>query len=204
MDLLLATTNPGKIREIRLALEGLDLRLLAVTEVAPGLDAPEETGTTFDANAALKARFYAENTGLATVAEDSGLSIDAIGGRPGVESARYPGATYPEKFTRLYAELAAFARPWTAHYTSAIALIDGTGVLAYSAEATVEGEIAPAPRGAHGFGYDPIFFFPPYGCTTGEMTDEQKLGISHRGRAFRAFRQWLEAKHALQIGRSGH
>jgi XTP/dITP diphosphohydrolase len=202
MDLLLATTNPGKIREIRLALEGFDLRLLAVTEVAPGLDAPEETGATFDENAALKARFYAENTGLATVAEDSGLSIDAIGGRPGVESARYPGATYPEKFTRLYAELAPFARPWTAHYTSAIALIDGAGVLAYAAEATVEGEIAPAPRGSHGFGYDPIFFFPPYGCTTGEMTDAQKLGISHRGRAVRAFGRWLA--DTVQIGRSGH
>ena len=196
MVLLVATTNPGKIREIRMALEGmagLDLRLETVADVAPALAAPEETGVTFEANAALKARFYAAATGLPTIAEDSGLSIDALGGRPGVESARYPGATYREKFDRLYAELAPCARPWTAHYTSAVTLVGAGGLVEYAAAATVEGEVARAPRGSHGFGYDPIFFFPPFGCTCGEMTDAQKLGISHRGRAFRAFRRWFEA-----------
>ena len=196
MVLLVATTNIGKIREIRLALaglrgsDGLEVGLVAVVDVAPALEAPDETGATFEANAALKARFYARATGMPTIAEDSGLSIDALGGRPGVESARYPGATYPDKFAGLYAELAPFARPWTAHYTSAVTLIGSGGTVEYASASTVEGEIARAPRGTHGFGYDPIFFFPPYGCTTGEMTDAQKLGISHRGRALRAFAGW--------------
>ena len=165
--------------------------------MASALEAPEETGATFEANAALKARFYAGATGLPTVAEDSGLSIDAISGRPCVESARYPGATYPDKFAGLYAELAPFARPWTARYTSAITLIGASSEVDYAGVATVEGEIASAPRGSYGFGYDPIFFFPPYGCTTGEMTDAQKLGISHRGRAFRAFAEWWREHRLL-------
>jgi XTP/dITP diphosphohydrolase len=189
--LLVATTNPGKIREIRLALGDVSARVRTLDEVAPGLDPPDETGVTFAANAALKADFYAQATGLPTVAEDSGLSVDALGGRPGVESARYPGATYAAKFTRLYRELASWPRPWTGRYTAAVAFRDPTGRRApWAGLGVVEGEIAPAPRGEGGFGYDPIFFYPPYGCTTGEMTDPQKLGISHRGRAFRIFRDW--------------
>jgi XTP/dITP diphosphohydrolase len=194
MTLLVATTNAGKIREIRLALADLGLTLVTIEDVAPGLVPPEETGGTFAENAAIKAAAYARHTGLPTVAEDSGLSIDALGGRPGVESARYPGDTYAEKFARLYGELAPGPRPWTARFTCAVAFLDPTGARAsFAGLATVEGEIAPAPRGSRGFGYDPIFFFPPSGCTTGEMADEQKLGISHRGRAFRQFRDWLRA-----------
>jgi XTP/dITP diphosphohydrolase len=194
MTLLIATTNPGKVREIRLALADLDLTLVTIADAAAGLASPQETGATFAENAAIKATAYAQHTGLPTVAEDSGLSIDAIGGRPGVASARYPGDTYAQKFARLYQELALWPRPWTARFTCAVAFRDPEGSRgSFAGLATVEGEIAPAPRGAHGFGYDPIFFFPPSGCTTGEMTDEQKLGISHRGRAFRQFRDWLGA-----------
>ena len=194
MTLLIATTNPGKVREVRLALAGLGLTLVTIEDVAAGLTSPEETGATFAENAAIKASAYAQHSGLPTVAEDSGLSIDAIGGRPGVESARYPGDTYGEKFARLYQELAPWPRPWTARFTCAVVFRDPEGAYgSFASLASVEGEIAPAPRGGHGFGYDPIFFFPPYGCTTGEMTDEQKLGISHRGRAFRQFRDWLGA-----------
>jgi XTP/dITP diphosphohydrolase len=154
---------------------------------------------TFQANAALKARFYAAQTGLATLAEDSGLSIDALDGRPGVESARYPGATYAEKFARLYGELVPVPRPWTARFTSALVVVpagraDAAAPVACAAVGVVHGEIARAARGTHGFGYDPIFFFPPFGCTTGEMTDAQKVGISHRGQALRAFRTWMEAE----------
>jgi XTP/dITP diphosphohydrolase len=194
MTLLIATTNPGKVREIRLALADLDLTLVTIADAAAGLASPQETGATFAENAAIKATAYAQHTGLPTVAEDSGLSIDVIGGRPGVASARYPGDTYAQKFARLYQELAPWPRPWTARFTCAVAFrgLEGSRG-SFAGLATVEGEIAPAPRGAHGFGYDPIFFFPPSGCTTGEMTDEQKLGISHRGRAFRQFRDWLGA-----------
>lgn len=194
MNLLLATTNSGKIREIRHALGPHSVAFVTIDDVAPRLAPPEETGRTFAANAELKARYYATRTGLATLAEDSGLSIDALGGRPGVESARYPGDTYPEKFINLYRELRGHDRPWTARYTCALAFISTTGAIDYAGLATVEGEIAREPRGSHGFGYDPIFFFPPNGCTAGEMTDAQKLTISHRGRALRDFRRWMETR----------
>src|SRR5580765_3621317 len=108
MTLLVATTNPGKVREIRLALAALDVTVITLEEVG-AVAAPEETGATFTENAALKARYYAESIGMPTVAEDSGLSIDAIGGRPGVESARYPGETYADKFAGIYRELAPFS-----------------------------------------------------------------------------------------------
>jgi XTP/dITP diphosphohydrolase len=191
--LLVATTNPGKIREIRLVLAGVPRRLLTLADIAPVTE-PEETGQTFAANAALKARAYAAASGLPTVAEDSGLAIDAIGGRPGVESARYPGDTYAEKFANLYSELAGHAPPWTARFVCSLAFIEDPAVLepAFVTEATVEGEITDEPRGPHGFGYDPIFFYPPYGCTLAEVTGDRKLAVAHRGKAFRAFREWIE------------
>jgi XTP/dITP diphosphohydrolase len=193
--LLVATTNPGKIREIRLVLEGVPRRLLTLADVAPVAE-PEETGRTFAENAALKARAYAAASGLPTVAEDSGLAIDAIGGRPGVESARYPGDTYPEKFANLYRELEGHARPWTARFVCSLAFIeDPSADPTFVTEATVEGEVTDEPRGTHGFGYDPIFFYPPYGCTLAEVTGDRKLAVAHRGKAFRAFRAWLLASH---------
>jgi XTP/dITP diphosphohydrolase len=190
--LLIATTNPGKIREIQYVLAGVPRRLLTLADIAP-IAEPEETGRTFAANAALKARTYAAASGLPTVAEDSGLAIVAFAGRPGVESARYPGDTYAEKFANLYRELAGHARPWTARFVCSLAFIDdqGTSAPAFVTEATVEGEITDEPRGAHGFGYDPIFFYPPYGCTLAEVTGDRKLAVAHRGKAFRAFRTWL-------------
>jgi non-canonical purine NTP pyrophosphatase (RdgB/HAM1 family) len=103
-QLLIATTNPGKLREIKQILSGSGVELLSMADVAPVAE-PEETGTTFAANAELKAAYYAHHVGVPTVAEDSGLAIDALDGRPGVESARYPGATYADKFATLYREL---------------------------------------------------------------------------------------------------
>jgi XTP/dITP diphosphohydrolase len=197
--LLIATTNPGKIREIRLALAGLDCELLTLADVPP-VPEPEETGRTFAANAAIKAETYAAASGLPTVAEDSGLVIDALGGRPGVESARYPGATYAEKFRNLYAELRGCARPWTARFVCSLRLIDSADTLGlggtFACEATVEGEIASEPRGLNGFGYDPIFFYPPYAMTLGEAADEAKLAVSHRGAAFRLLRGRLSGSGA--------
>jgi XTP/dITP diphosphohydrolase len=197
-DLLIATTNPGKIREIREVLTGLPIRLLTLSDLSADIPAPDETGTTFADNAELKARAYAEASGLPTVAEDSGLAIDALGGRPGVESARYPGHDYPEKFRNLYRELAPHARPWTARFVCALACVGparpgGPIESLYATEAAVEGEIADVPRGDNGFGYDPIFFYPPYGCTLGEVDGARKLAVAHRGKAFRRFRDWLDS-----------
>ena len=200
-DLLIATTNPGKLREIRLVLGDLALRLRDLDEFAPVAE-PEETGRTFAANALLKARYYAAAYGLPTVADDSGLLIDALDGRPGVTSARYPGATYPDKFVNLYRELAGHPRPWTARFVCAVAFVDpqtSTSEAVYAGEATVEGEIADASRGAFGFGYDPIFYYPPYGCTLGEVDGERKLAVAHRGKAFRAFRDWWKTTSGVVL-----
>jgi XTP/dITP diphosphohydrolase len=192
--ILIATTNPGKIREIRRALEGVSIDWRTLADV-PFVPEPEETGATFAENARLKALAYASATGLPTIAEDSGLAIDAIGGRPGVLSARYPGATYADKFTNLYRELAPHPRPWTAHFVAALAFAApddaGTARVVYECEGRVDGEIVESPRGTHGFGYDPIFVYGTDGRTGGELSDEEKLAVSHRGRAFRIFRRWI-------------
>jgi XTP/dITP diphosphohydrolase len=197
MRLLAASTNPGKIREIREVLAGLPLELITL-DALPPIEAPEETGATFAENAALKARAYSAASGMPTVAEDSGLVIDALDGRPGVESARYPGNTYADKFANLYRELTGSPRPWTARFVCALAFVAAPGgerpPLAFETQATVEGEIASQPRGTNGFGYDPIFFYPPYGCTLGEVSGERKLSVAHRGKAFRQFREWLTAR----------
>jgi XTP/dITP diphosphohydrolase len=205
--LLVATTNAGKIREIRLVLAGVPVILRTLADVGAVVE-PEETGSTFAENALLKARYYAEATGLRTVAEDSGLAIDALGGRPGIASARYPGATYPEKFSRLYEELAPHPLPWTARYICSVAVVDPPGrgtppdvAPVFTTEATVEGEIAPAPRGTYGFGYDPIFFYPPYGCTMGEVDDARKLAVAHRGKAFRILAGWMARCHVTSRDR---
>jgi XTP/dITP diphosphohydrolase len=192
--MLIATTNPGKVREIRRVLDALPLDVKTLADLPP-FQEPEETGGTFAENALLKANYYARSSGMATVAEDSGLVIDALGGRPGVLSARYPGASYADKFANLYLELSGHPRPWTARFVCSLAYVgapgpEGSPVL-FTCEATVEGEIAAAPHGTHGFGYDPIFFYPPYGRTLGEATDQEKLVVSHRGAAFRQFKEWL-------------
>ena len=158
----------------------------------PGLDAPEETGTTFAENARLKATYYAAATGLPTVAEDSGLEIDALGGAPGIESARFGGVdnTYPEKFALIYERLRGTPTPESAaRFVCALALVDAGRVL-FEARGVVEGRIAPAPRGTAGFGYDPIFYYPPFGCTLAEAGD-RKSEVSHRAAAFAQLRQHL-------------
>jgi len=192
---VLATTNPNKVREIRALLDGVDLELVGLdrfAEVTP----PEETGVTFEENAALKAHYYAAATGLPAIAEDSGLEIDALDGQPGVESARFGGvdSSYPEKFEKLYTMLdAAGGRDSAARFVCAVALVAGDDIQ-FMARGTVEGSICPEPRGAHGFGYDPIFYYPPEGRTLAEVSDDVKRAVSHRGAAFRALRAWLERR----------
>ena len=187
--LVVATTNRGKLKEIAQLLAGIAGDTVELVTLAdfPAVIPPQETGRTFAENARLKALYYARHTGELTVAEDSGLEIDALDGAPGIESARYGGeqSTYPEKFAVIYDALKArTAAGSTARLVCALALIKDEEVL-FETRGTVEGEIAPEPRGAGGFGYDPIFFYPPYGCTLAEATAEQKAAVSHRGRAFR-------------------
>ena len=192
MRLLLATTNPNKIREIRAMLDGVPYEIVGLDHHA-GLEAPEETGLTFEENARLKALYYSHATGMPAIAEDSGLVVDALGGAPGVESARFAGAAtpYPEKFERLYAMLGERGRrESTARFVCAVALAF-EGRIVFEARGTVDGKIAPEPRGEHGFGYDPIFFYPPEGKTLGEVADDVKRAVSHRGAAFRQLRAFL-------------
>ena len=189
--LAVATTNRGKLREIAELLAGLPFELATLDEW-PGVPAPEENGRTFAENARLKALYYNAHTGLLTVAEDSGLEIDALGGQPGVESARFGGAgsTYPEKFNLIYSRLrSAGGEGSPARFVCALALANNGRIL-FESRGVVEGRVAGEPKGAGGFGYDPIFYYPPFGCTLAEAGD-RKTAVSHRGQAFRALRTWL-------------
>ena len=195
MRLLVATTNRDKIREIRSLLADAPVEVLTLSDVAPVVE-PEETGETFQDNARLKARYYAQHSGLLTVAEDSGLVIDALDGEPGVRSARFlrPDASYPERFAAIFERLAQNPdRPRTARFVCAVTVVDGD-LIAFETTGTVEGTIADAAAGDRGFGYDPIFFFPPYKATLAEVDVEHKLAIAHRGQAFRALAEWIRGK----------
>jgi XTP/dITP diphosphohydrolase len=189
--LLIATTNPGKMKEIQGILDEIPLTLVSLSDV-PAIVEPEETGSTFAENARLKALYYHEATGLAAVADDSGLEIDALDGAPGVHSARWEGTDYAVKFRKIYELLdAKNARRSPARFVCRVALADA-GRIAFEAEGVVEGSIADEPRGDHGFGYDPIFFYPPFGKTSGELPRDLKATVSHRGKAFAALREYLE------------
>jgi XTP/dITP diphosphohydrolase len=203
--LLIATTNAGKLREARLVLTGApsdprtfgpsNLQLLSLG-LWPNLEPPDETGTTFEENARLKALYYARATGVATVAEDSGLELDALDKAPGIHSARFGGesATYPEKFAILRTMLRERGLTTsTARFVCALALVRDGRVI-FEAMGTVEGELAPEARGENGFGYDPVFFYPPWNCTLAEVTDERKSEVSHRGEAFRRLREYLRSQ----------
>jgi XTP/dITP diphosphohydrolase len=201
--LLIATTNPPKIRELKELLSDLPIELVTLEEMAglqdrgsagsPELLPPEETGQTFAENARAKALYYAAATRELTLAEDSGLEIEALGGAPGVHSARFGGAEtpYSQKFALIYEELrerGALGSP--ARFVSALALASGSEIL-FETEGSVEGRIAPEPKGDRGFGYDPIFFYPPFGLTLAEAGD-RKAAVSHRAMAIRSLRAFFE------------
>ena len=192
MTLLVATTNPGKLREILPLLAGTRARLVTLADLPP-IPEPEESGATFWENARLKALAYSRAAGMPTVAEDSGLVIDALAGEPGVRSARFLGAdaSYPDRFAEIFRRLRDVSgAPHTARFVTALAVADGESLI-FETETRIEGVLAPAPAGAHGFGYDPIFLYPPFGKTTGELTLHQKAAVSHRARAFRDLRRAL-------------
>jgi XTP/dITP diphosphohydrolase len=189
-SLLVATTNPGKLKEIAGILEGVPVTLATMND-RDAIVEPEETGATFQENARLKARYYSNATGLVSVADDSGIEIDALDKAPGVHSARWYGTDYPTKFRKiqeLFRERGVTGS--TARFVCSVAVADGETIL-FEARGTVEGEIVAEPRGAYGFGYDPIFFYPPFGCTLAELDRERKAEVSHRGKAFRALRSYL-------------
>lgn len=187
--LLLATTNPNKVREIRPLLADLPFELVTLADLPP-VPEPEESATTFWENARIKALGYAGSTGCTAVAEDSGLEIEALDGEPGVYSARFIGAntSYPNRFYEIFRRIE--HQPREARFVTALAVARGHEIL-FETETAVDGEIAFEPKGKHGFGYDPIFFYPPLGVTTAQLPDDDKALISHRARAFRDLRRWL-------------
>jgi len=192
--LLLGSSNPGKLREMRQLLDGLPYRVLGPADV--GLQqAPEETGTTFMENAILKARHYADASGLLAVADDSGISVDALGGGPGLYSSRFggEGATDEERNRLLLQRLKGVPPDRRgARFTSAVAAARDGRVL-FQAEESVEGRIAEEPKGPNGFGYDPIFFYPPFEKTFGEVDRDAKDRVSHRGKSFARLREFLRS-----------
>jgi XTP/dITP diphosphohydrolase len=213
---LIATTNRGKIDEVMPLLAGLPIELVTLADREPWriIAPPEETARTFAGNARLKARYYAAATGLPTVAEDSGLEIDALDGAPGVESARWGGAEVPysKKFELIYQALNATGRTdRTARFVCAVALVlpiqpyvaspsvDRSSDVIFETTGTIEGQIATKPSGTGGFGYDPIFYYPPFGTTLAEAAT-RKSEVSHRGKAFRALEAFLREKSGSAAG----
>lgn len=190
--LVLATLNRSKGRELASLLDSIpyDVRLLADT---PGARLPEETEETYRGNALLKARAAARLTGHTALADDSGLEVDALGGAPGVRSARFGGAGLDDAArTALLLRILGERRgvPRSARFRCVIAIVDGAG-RERVVEGAVQGVIAEAPRGSGGFGYDPVFVYPPLGRTFAELTDDEKARVSHRAMAVRAARALL-------------
>lgn len=192
MKLLLATNNKGKLRELQAILADLPLEILAPADIGLTLEVDED-GLTYAENAAKKAVAFQRASGLVCLADDSGLEVDALGGAPGLRSARYsskPGATDRDRGMTLLQNLADKPRPWTARFraTMAVAGPDGSVEIA---EGICEGEISPEERGSGGFGYDPVFFIPEFGRTMAELPEETKNRLSHRARAAQAARPIL-------------
>jgi XTP/dITP diphosphohydrolase len=194
--LIIASANPGKLREFEALLTGLPFA--PVSQSALGVASVEETGSSFRANALLKARHAASATGFAAIADDSGLEVDALGGAPGIYSARYAGAGMDDAANnaKLLAALAGFAPgARRARYRCALVYVDGPADPApIEAEATWEGCIIDTPRGSGGFGYDPYFWLPEFNATAAELDPREKNRLSHRGQALRALREQLAAR----------
>lgn len=201
LNLLVATRNRGKVAELAEMLGGSGVRVESLDDAATDLD-PEETGRTFRANACLKASAYARETGRWTLADDSGLSVDALGGRPGVYSARFAAMNDAGKgdadnngyLLRLLDNFPDDER--TARFECVLAVADPRGRIAFTAEGTIEGRILRQPRGDNGFGYDPLFFIEDAGRTTAEMSPAEKHAVSHRGRALQRLRALMERNPA--------
>ena len=199
--LVLATLNRAKARELQALLGAVPFTIRCLADV-PDAHLPEETGVSYRDNALLKARAAARLTGLPALADDSGLEVDALGGAPGVRSARYGGPDLDDagRCARLLEALREVPEARrTARFRCVLALVDPEGV-ARVVEGVVEGRIAQTPRGQGGFGYDPIFYYPPLGRTFAELTEAEKARVSHRGRAARALRPFLSGCYTRDAG----
>lgn len=186
--LLVATHNEGKLTEYNDILGNGRIAFLTLSDVGITEDVPE-TGSTFRENAILKATAYAEQTGLLTLADDSGLEVAALGGRPGVLTARYggPGLSMAERYTLLLQEMTEIPDSLrAAQFCCVIALAAPDGTILGMSEGVCRGKISWEPSGEAGFGYDPIFYFPEYGLTMAQLRPAEKHRISHRGRAVEA------------------
>ncbi|MCF6278561.1 MAG: RdgB/HAM1 family non-canonical purine NTP pyrophosphatase [Anaerolineales bacterium] len=193
LKLLIATQNSGKIREIQAFLADLKVELVTPADLGLRLDIPE-TGKTYAENAAIKARAFARETGLPSLADDSGLEVDALNGAPGLYSARYaprPNATDADRRAYLLSQLTGKPRPWTARFHATVALTAPDGKIEY-AHGSCSGEIIPVERGTDGFGYDPVFLLSELGRTMAELSMDEKNRRSHRARALANAREILQ------------
>jgi XTP/dITP diphosphohydrolase len=192
-----ATSNPGKLREFQLAAPDFELR-----QLPRSVPSPDETGSTFEDNAALKAQYYGGFTEGYLFADDSGLEVDALGGAPGVHSARYAGAeaTDTDNNALLLARLAGVTDR-DARFVCVIALVKD-GKLVGTFRGAVEGRILEAPRGSGGFGYDPLFYYEAFGCTFGEAPIGEKMLVSHRAQALEKMFTFLRGNAASVGSRS--
>lgn len=190
--IIFATGNEGKMREVRMILEDLEVPVVSMKEAGVSADI-EENGTTFEENAVIKARSVMELTGEMAMADDSGLEIDYLDGAPGIYSARFMGedTSYDIKNAALIEKLAGVPdEKRTARFVCAIACVMPDGTMLTS-RGTMEGRIAYEIRGENGFGYDPIFYLPECGCSSAEISPEQKNELSHRGKALRSMKEKL-------------
>ena len=198
---MLATTNTGKLRELKRILGDAGLDVVGLNQLQSGQlseTADIETGSTFAENALLKARYYHNQTGLVTIGDDSGLEVDALGGGPGVYSARYAGpeATDRDRVEKLLGELGEVeADGRCARFVCAAAGVWDAGERVFVDEA--RGRLLYQARGEGGFGYDPIFYYEPLGKTFAELTEEEKAAVGHRGRAFSQLTRWLRGSRLL-------
>ena len=187
LKLLIATNNPGKMVEIQALLGERELELLTPAQLGIELEVVED-GNTYAENALLKGRAFASASGMITLADDSGLEVDALGGQPGLHSARYghrPGATDADRRQLLLERLGEQPRPWRARFCCLVAVVAPDGE-AQLVEGVCEGEIIPEERGQNGFGYDPIFLIPELGKSMAELSLVEKNQLSHRARAVKA------------------
>ena len=190
--ILIATGNLGKLREIRAELDGVPAEFVGLADV-PKLGQVEEVHDSFGENADLKALQYSKMSGLWTLADDSGLQVDALGGEPGVRSARYAGQDCDDarNNAKLLAELAKVPEEKRGARFRCCLSLAGDGKIIARAEGVIEGRIAFSEKGKNGFGYDPLFYVPKCDCTTAQMEPKQKNAVSHRGQAIRAMKEKL-------------
>ncbi len=207
MQILFTTSNPHKIRELRAILAPLGVDILGLDSLKGRVEEPVEDGETFAANARLKAAGYSKATGLACLAEDSGLEVDALEGAPGVHSARYAGVegareerdeANNEKLLEAMREVPDEMRG--ARFVSALCLVDAEANVLCETRGTYEGVIARERRGENGFGYDPLLFLPELGRSSAELSADEKNARSHRGAAARKLADWLRERPAGELG----